>query len=357
MLLKHLKHVVALARQGQWDRVTRSAGAAFDYFTEPVRMRSLPAFLQVEPTILCNLECSFCINPSLPRERTSLTLEKFKRIVDEVPSVTKISLVGIGETFMNREIWSIIRYAKSRGIYVATTSNATILTDRLLGEVLDSGIDLLNFSIDGAVKETYERLRPGATFETVIANIRRIAAAVEGRRHPELAVWFLTSSENARELPEMVALVKSIGIRSLNTQGVHYWGHPDWHERANRANALDNLAELLRETRRRAEAAGVRFQWHNFPDLAAERECKWPWKGAYVTADGFVTPCCENGSDPQRINFGNIFDQPFVEIWNSDKYRSFRRELKSRDSRPAICVDCPSYHKPITVSTTTSHAG
>jgi radical SAM protein with 4Fe4S-binding SPASM domain len=320
-----------------------------DYWREPIVMQSMPVFLQIEPTILCNLECSYCINPFLPRERTSLTLDKFTRILDEVPSTRKISLVGIGETFMNKEVFSIIRYAKSRGIEVATTSNGTILTDRILGEILDSGLDALNFSLDGATKATYEKLRPGATFEKVLANIRRIAAAVEGRPRPKLAIWFLLNRDNVFELPDMVELVRSLGISSLNTQGVHYWGHPDWHDRANQANALDDLTATLQETRRRAEAAGIDFQWHNFPDAGAARECKWPWKGAYVTADGFVTPCCENGSDPVRINFGNVFEQPFVQIWNSEAYQQFRRELKSPAGRPAICADCPSYHKVITV--------
>jgi radical SAM protein with 4Fe4S-binding SPASM domain len=148
----------------------------------------------------------------------------------------------------------------------------------------------------------------------------------------------------------MVDLVKSLGISKLNTQGVHYWGHPDWHERAGQANTIDDLTSVLRETKRRADAAGVEFEWLNFPDPAAARSCKWPWKGSYITADGFVTPCCENGSDPQRINFGNLFEQSFSEIWNSDQYQQFRRDLQSTERRPAICTDCPSYHKTITLS-------
>jgi radical SAM protein with 4Fe4S-binding SPASM domain len=64
-----------------------------------------------------------------------------------------------------------------------------------------------------------------------------------------------------------------------------------------------------------------------------------------------VTPCCENGSDPERINFGNIFEQSFADIWNSEQYQKFRLVLQSTDSRPAICTDCPSYHAPITLST------
>jgi radical SAM protein with 4Fe4S-binding SPASM domain len=343
-------------RRGGLRALWQTAGSLRDYVREPAAVGGLPLFLQIEPTILCNLECAFCINPFLPRARTNLTLDKFQRIVDAVPSTTKISLVGIGESFMNRELWSIIRAARARGIRIGTTSNGTILTDRILAEIIESDLDWLNFSIDGATKETYERMRPGAEFEKVVANIRKVVTALNGRGRPELAVWFLSSRENIHELPDMVPLVRSLGIRELNTQGVHYWGNSDWHARASDANAIGNLASVLVETRRRASEAGLRFQWHNIPDPAADRQCKWPWRGAYITADGFVTPCCENGSDPARINFGNLFEQPFAKIWNSAEYQQFRLELRSTTGRPPICVDCPSYYKPITLSTSDSSA-
>ena len=341
--------LLEVRRRSGFGGVARALAAVRDYYREPVVMRSAPLFLQIEPTILCNLECTFCINPFLPRARTSLSLEKFRRILSEVPSTTKISLVGIGESFMNKELWSIIREAKDRGIEIGTTSNGTILTDKILQDLVSSDLDWLNFSIDGATKATFEKMRPGAVFEEMLANVKRVVDAFGGRARPVIDIWFLSNRENIHELPDMVDLVKSLGISKLNTQGVHYWGHPDWHERADEANTIDDLASILRETKRRADAAGVEFEWLNFPDPAAARSCKWPWKGSYITADGYVTPCCENGSDPERINFGNIFEQSFGEIWNSKQYQQFRRDLQSTASRPGICADCPSYHKPITL--------
>lgn len=339
---------LASHRHGALGQVVRGVS---DYLLEPEHTQGSPFFLQIEPTILCNLECKFCINPFLQRTRTSLSLERFRAMVDQLPNLAKISLVGIGESFMNKDLWRIIREAKSRGITIGTTTNGTILTERILHDIFDSGLDWLNFSLDGATKATYEKMRPGAVFEEVLANIRRIVTAAHGHPCPALAVWFLATRENITELPQMVGIVKELGIASLNTQGVHYWGHQDWHEKASQANAIGDLGAVLRSTRRLAEAAGVRFQWYNFPDPRRQRGCKWPWKGAYVTAEGFVTPCCENGSDPSRSNFGNVFERPFAELWNSEGYRQFRRELRSRTSRPAICVDCPSYHKPMRLGT------
>jgi radical SAM protein with 4Fe4S-binding SPASM domain len=323
----------------------RTLLAVSDFLVEPLEVRGTPAFLQIEPTILCNLECKFCINPFLDRAREALTLEKFQRILDQVPTVVKISLVGIGESTLNKSLFELVREAKRRGIEIGTTSNGTILNEKILDGFVNSGLDWLNFSLDGATKETYEQMRPGATFEKTLENIRRVVAAVGDRPKPKLDIWFLSTSYNIHELPLMIPLVKSLGIRKLCTQGVHYWGHENWKDGASKANAVPDLRRRLREARDLAEREGLEFVAQNFPDPSRPRACKWPWKGSYITADGFVTPCCENGSDPKKINFGNLFETSYGRIWNGKNYQEFRKELKSSSGRPKICESCPSYYQ------------
>lgn len=346
---KILKKIAAARTMAQAQGLAAACRAAFDFLGEPLRVRGTPAFLQIEPTILCNLECKFCINPFLDRAREALTLEKFQRILDQVPTVVKISLVGIGESTLNKNLFDLVREAKRRGIEIGTTSNGTILNEKILEGFVHSGLDWLNFSLDGATKETYERMRPGATFEKTLENIRRVVAAVGDRPKPKLDIWFLSTSYNIDELPRMVPLVKSLGIRKLCTQGVHYWGHEDWKDGASKANAVPDLLRRLREARDLARREGLEFVAQNFPDPSKPRACKWPWKGSYITADGFVTPCCENGSDPKKINFGNLFETSYRQIWNGEGYREFRQGLKSRARRPKICEACPSYYQTLEI--------
>ena len=54
--------------------------------------------------------------------------------------------------------------------------------------------------------------------------------------------------------------------------------------------------------------------------------CRQPWTRAYVTVDGYVTPCCEI-SDPKRYNYGNTIQSKFAEVYNGLETNSWRQKF------------------------------
>jgi len=334
-----------------------SKGAANALFTgltlaaEPDYVRSRPIFLQIEPTLNCNLRCRMCRSPHLKRKSETLTLEGFKKVIAQFPYLQKVSLVGAGEPLLNPEIFDIIRFAKSKGLTIGFATNATLLDERITQEVLSSRLDWLNISLDGATKETYEMIRTGADYDTVIKNISNFTAGSNG--HLDISVWFLAMKTNLMELPDMVSLVHRLGIKSICVQTMHHWGDPRWKDRlAGESLSGDSggMQEVLCRTARLAKKKRIRFQYVNIPDKQKPRACQWPWKACYITADGYVTPCCLHGANPQVVSFGNIFDDDFENIWNNSKYREFRQALKSKSNNaPAVCAGCPSYNQKIKI--------
>jgi MoaA/NifB/PqqE/SkfB family radical SAM enzyme len=67
--------------------------------------------------------------------------------------------------------------------------------------------------------------------------------------------------------------------------------------------------------------------------------CLAPWLSCNITANGDVIPSnrCEVDS------FGNILTKDFISIWNGDKFREFRCNLKREKSFP-ICSRCSAIH-------------
>ncbi len=70
-----------------------------------------------------------------------------------------------------------------------------------------------------------------------------------------------------------------------------------------------------------------------------KKNCGRPFEWAFITVDGFVTPCCRR-VNPEVINFGNIFETSLKEIWYSKKAQDFRRSILEDLPNP-ICDECP----------------
>ena len=52
-------------------------------------------------------------------------------------------------------------------------------------------------------------------------------------------------------------------------------------------------------------------------------------------------PCCIVAT-PDRRNFGNLVEVGALQVWNSEAYHEFRRQLAS-DAEPEICRACAVY--------------
>jgi radical SAM protein with 4Fe4S-binding SPASM domain len=79
------------------------------------------------------------------------------------------------------------------------------------------------------------------------------------------------------------------------------------------------------------------------PGTPGPERCDWPWRGAYVSYQGYAMPCCMIAT-PDRMNFGSVNDRPLDAIWNGEAYDAFRRQLAS-DGPPEICSSCSVYHR------------
>ncbi len=323
---------------------------AFSVYSEPLHVSSLPIFVQIEPTVICNLKCKMCIAAFSKKEVSHLTLDKFKIIRREFPYLRKISLVGVGEPLLNPELFEIIRFAKKEKIRIGFTTNGVLLTKNNIEKILDCKCDWLNISIDGATKETYQKIRQGSDFELVINNVKELMRAKKGNKIA-VSIWFLGMKDNIKELAQMVRLVSDLGIRQLNMQTVHTWGSLSEVDRFNDLmlnSSLDELVQAIRRTKEFAKKYNIEFNYDNTPFNKSVRACKWPWKSCYISVEGFITPCCIHGSNPDIINFGNIFEKPFKEIWNNNKYREFRKKLRSNIPE-GICIGCTSYYRKLKV--------
>lgn len=168
----------------------------------------------------CNLRCRMCRLPEggrlLPREtRKPLSTEEMLGVIDGFADLGTrgIGFTG-GEPLLRSDLFRLLRHTRDRGMLTHLNTNGTLMDEAVSRAILDSEIDSLNVSLDGATEGTHDRIRGvhGAFARTVEA-IRRIVRMRNGAGAPlRLKVVAVLSEENIDEVPDYLRLGASLGV-------------------------------------------------------------------------------------------------------------------------------------------------
>ncbi|MCI4065969.1 radical SAM protein [Micromonospora sp. R77] len=289
--------------------------------------------------------------------------ELFDRIVADVPGLRRLTLQGLGEPLLSPHLGDMIDTAVGRGITVGFNTNATLLHRRRAEEFVASGVDWLHVSLDGARAAAYERVRDGASIDTVVANLAGLVEAkrAAGSATPWIRVVFVAMRDTVAELPDLVRLLGRVGVDELHVQNLsHSFSDADPAGRYAEIREFtadqalwtgvdtERAAVLFRQAVDVARETGVRLRLPH-PGAAPDAPrtsgpgCSWPWDAAYVTSAGVVQPCCMVMGD-DRVRLGRLDERSFPEIWHGEEYRRFRRRLAG-DTPPSVCRGCSLYRR------------
>ncbi len=282
-----------------------------------------------EPTTHCNLRCPEC--PSGLRSFTRATgmadLDLFRCAMDQLhPDLVYLLLYFQGEPYLHPHFLAMVRYARDRGVFVATSTNGHYLTPTKARETVDSGLSEVIVSVDGATQETYQAYRVGGNLEKVKQGIRNLVEARQAAAtsHPLIILQFLVVRPNEHEIEAIRLMGRALGVDQVKLKTAQIYDFEDGH-------AL--IPTLDRYSRYRRGSDG---KYHLKNPLA--NQCWKLWYGVELTWDGKVLPCCFD-KDAQ-YQMGSLQDQPFGKIWRSAPYQDFRNRLLKSRAEIDICRNC-----------------
>ena len=232
-----------------------------------------------------------------------------------------------GEPYLNPDFLEMVKYASSKGIYTATSTNAHYLSDDNAKRTVESGLDRLIISIDGTSQDVYQQYRVGGNIEKVIEgakNIIKWKKALKSKT-PFVFFQFLVVKPNEHQIESIKKLAKEVGVdevRFKTAQVYQYETDPN-----NLIPTIDKFSRYTKNTDGRYT-----------PKNKMANSC-WKLQHANViTWDGLVVPCCFDKDALHQL--GNLKNQRFKEIWNNENYRQFRKELKKSRKNIDICSNC-----------------
>ncbi|MCF7858708.1 MAG: SPASM domain-containing protein [Candidatus Cloacimonetes bacterium] len=280
----------------------------------------------IEPTNICNLKCPLCPtgNGTLKRAKGFMKLDTFKKIIDDIhETAIMVVLWNQGEPYLNKEFSKMVKYASDKGLFTLVSTNGNI--DYAAKDIINSGLDSMIISVDGATQKTYNKYRVNGELEKVLTNINEIVKTKKQlkKKNPLLRWQFLVMKHNERELEDIKQMSSDLGVDVLELKSIQIYSKDDIN------NFLPQNPKY-----RRYKVNGENFKLK----FGIKNRCRRLWTNAVINWDGEVAICCFDKDGEYKI--GNVISTNLTKLWKNDKMRKVRDQiLKDRYQIP-ICRNC-----------------
>ena len=350
--------------------------------TKRPALASDPVHVNLNHTAICNLRCVMCEQALTDIPQRVMAPEVYQRVRDELfDRISEVSLTVMGDPFCVPKpfLREILDDVERYDLRLLITTNALLFGDEQELERLARLVVKLIVSIDGATRETYERIRKPGKWDRLVENLERFVRArrrLAPWRRPLVSFNYVVMRSNLDELPAFVDLAAGWDGYEVSAAMLITVDPAIAHEACDEADP--HVRDVLAEARRRALEHGMRFSlqgaspalreairstprnlrvralqaWGKVRPVfalglnnvfehvgrrlrVAPRECPFLWSKTHVQIDGTIGTCCH----PDFYLTGDLMRQPFRSIWNSRRYRGLRSSLNGEFPARA-CKDC-----------------
>lgn len=289
---------------------------------------AFPSQVIIDVTELCNLACAHCPHAAFKQSSLyagrSLDPALVARAIDEVAGpgrglVQHVRFASEGEPLLHRHLFAMLADAAARaGTFVSLTTNGVLLTPDRIDRLLETGIDLVDVSVDAATPETYARVRVRGDLTVTRANVQRlIARAREAGARTRIVVSFVEQAANFHETAAFERFWIGEGVHSVAIRRLH-----------SASGAVVPVADLMRRR----------------PAAAARRPCVYPWERLVLTPRGTLAFCPADWTGDSSIADYRVTS--IAELWNGPQYAALREAHLTNDfTVHGFCGQCPDWQE------------
>jgi len=284
----------------------------FTLFPKKKIIADFPVYLLVEPASTCNLRCVMCfqVDKSFTRKPYMglMDMGLFREVIDEAHAggTQAITLASRGEPTLHPELGSMLEYMAGKFIEVKLTTNGTRLPEKLCHQILESGANMVVFSIDAHTKDIYEDVRVRGKFDEVLTNVQRFHD-IRAKDYPNTALSTRVSGVRVRDAQDPDAFKE-------------FWG-----------KIVDEVG--MKDTMER---------WNTYeneitPDITSP--CHFLWERLYIWFDGITNPC--NPDYKSTLTPGSVKGRSIRDVWHGPELTRLREaHLNGKRADYSPCDRC-----------------
>jgi radical SAM protein with 4Fe4S-binding SPASM domain len=290
----------------------------------------LPVHLTIEPASVCNLQCPVCEtgNRTLTRPQGLMSMEIYRAVVDKMHRhINTVLLYFMGEPFLNPALYEMIRYARTKRIYVCICTNGEYVEAHKL---IDTGVNEISFQISGVSDRTHQEYRRGAVLSRTLNNVTQLVQLRKKNNALDMSIelGMIVMKHNEHE----VGAFKELAAR-LEVDRLHLI-RPRVRSLAQAKDFLPNEKEYWLYDGNLYNRGVLSPQHHRW----VSRQCFWLWNSTVITWNGDVVPCCNDVHGDHVM--GNILREDMASIWNNDLYRRLRGAVLHHKQSVSLCGHC-----------------
>lgn len=252
----------------------------------------------------------------------------FQRITQEMKDagVEEIGLFYIGESTMAPALLvDCLKHCKRIGIpYTFLTTNGSLLTPMLAGELMGAGLDSLKFSINATHDQFKEAMgvKP-KLLETALQNLKAAWEVREANGY-KTRIYASSIQFNGVQQERMEAMLSERVVPYVDE---HYW--------------LPLFSEMQSPLAAQNAAKGWKPNAGNqgrLDNLVSPLPCWAVFSEAHVRVDGHLSACCF-GAD-ETFDMADLNEVDFMTGWNSGAFQALRGKHLSGDVHGTVCERC-----------------
>ena len=288
----------------------------------------------------CNLNCLHCRGMA-EEELNSRTI---LRVAKEIPSLKPgwVIIEG-GEPLLRKELFEIIEIIHESKIRIYLISNGMLFNENIAKKLAKLSVNLM-ISIDGADKESYEKIRKGASFEKLKESVSL------AKKYNILDSCPVTiGKHNFRQINRLFKFVKEIGYKKIIFLGLKPCR--DYEKYVLDAKEYENLFFSIIKGQKDYNI-DVYVDEPFFKPFLKEHNIDY----SLNSENGIIVPdvshCIfgdymfiETNGDVKPCTFApvvvdNVNEKNLGEIWNNMQNSELIRKIKDFSTRENPCKEC-----------------
>ncbi|HEX8492973.1 MAG TPA: radical SAM protein [Pyrinomonadaceae bacterium] len=300
------------------------------------RVLAGPQTVHIDLANGCNTNCVTCWDhsPLLNEARSNawkrkrVALEDFSALAADLASMNSVEAVilsGMGDPFVNPDIYSIIEISKSYGWHV------TVLTNALLADaeqVINLDVDMMLISVNGVSPQSYTAFHPNLLprdFHHLLQLLDTFAKSGKRFKHVQVI-----NRDTAPEVVEMVRFAARYAASHVTYKLASLGrGTESCVITKEQRERLQN--EWIPLAQAEARRLGVETNLDVFASQVAtgglatapikDVGCFMGWTYARVTVEGKILFCCSTEVEVGDLSHGKFSEQWFGDAWNETRSR------------------------------------